>query len=189
MIMLLDGIFGLGFPSISSTMKKSPLDLLYEAGSIKRRMFCFNLHHQNNEPVVNGQNVGGELQIGGCEHEPTIHIPLTSLGYWQFRMAGVSVDKDNRNVHHACEGGCEAIMDTGTSLITGPAGEIEALNAALGFQRDANTNQYLINCADKSEIASMPHITFTVGDGSVTLTAADYIVQVGVSVYSDMFDQ
>lgn len=182
-----DGIFGLGFPSISSTQRKSPLDRLQAEGRIKRRMFCFILHHHNNEPTVNGRSVGGEIQIGGCEHEPTMHIPLTSLGYWQFQMAGVFIEKGDRKLLHACQGGCEAIMDTGTSLITGSSDEIEAINALLGAEKNDDSDEYMINCVDESDIASLPHITFVMGDGSVTLTAAEYIVQIDVSVYSDIF--
>lgn len=176
-----DGIFGMGFPSISATQRKSPLDRLRSEGRIKRRMFCFILHHKNNEPTVNDQSIGGEIQIGGCEYEPTIHIPLTSLGYWKFRMSGVFIEKDNRKLLHACRGGCAAIMDTGTSLITGPPEEINAINHLLGAERDAETGEYLMECVNESDIPSLPHITFIMGDGTVTLTAADYILQIDVS--------
>lgn len=179
-----DGIFGLGFPSISATMRKSPLDRLYDEGRIKSRMFCFILHHQNSEPTINDQRIGGEIQIGGCEYEPTIHIPLTSLGYWQFRMLGVSIKKDSRELFHGCQGGCEAIMDTGTSLITGPVDEIRAINRLLGAEKFDDTGEYMMDCVNESDLSSFPHITFIMGDGAVTLTAADYILKINVSIYA-----
>lgn len=177
-----DGIFGMGFPSISATQRKTPMDRLQSEGRISRRMFCFILHHQNNEPTINGRSIGGEIQIGGCEYEPTIHIPLTSMGYWKFRMAEVFIEKDNRKLFHACRGGCNAIMDTGTSLITGPPHEIRAINRLLGFERD-ESGDYVMRCKNERDTSAMPHITFSMGDGSVTLTPADYVVSLDVSNY------
>lgn len=176
-----DGIFGMGFPSISVTQKKSPLDRLYNDGRIKRRMFCFILHHQNNEPIFGDQSIGGEIQIGGCEFEPTIHLPLTSLGYWQFRMSGVFIEKDNRKLFRGCQRECEAIMDSGTSLITGPFDEIDAINEILGAKRDGESGDWMMDCIDESDISSLPHVTFIMGDGMVTLTAAEYVLQIDVS--------
>lgn len=184
-----DGIFGLGFPSISATQRKSPLDRLYAEGRIKRRMFCFILHHQNNQPTMNDRRIGGEIQIGGCEYEPTVHIPLSSMGYWQFRMGGIFIEKNGSKLLQGCRGGCEAIMDTGTSLITGPADEIEAINELLGAEKNEDTGEYYMDCVDESDIAALPQITFIMGDGTATITAADYIVPVDVSVYKPFFKQ
>lgn len=175
-----DGIFGMGFPSISATQKKSPLDRLYNDGRIKRRMFCFILHHQNNEPTINDQSIGGEIQIGGCEFNSTVNLPLTSIGYWQFRMSGVFIEKENRKLFRGCPGGCEAIMDTGTSLITGPSDEVDAINEILGAKKDEDTGEWMIDCINENGISSLPHVTFAMGDGLFTLTAAEYIVQIDV---------
>lgn len=163
-----DGIYGMGFPSISATQTKSPLDSLYDAGRIKRRLFCFILNHKTRD---------SEVQLGGCEFAPTIRIPLTSPGYWQFNLSGVSVENGNHQLFQACQGGCKAIMDTGTSLITGPPDEITTINNIIGAKEIGNTGQYMMNCFNTD---SLPHIAFAIGDGTVTLTPADYVVNMDV---------
>jgi Eukaryotic aspartyl protease len=49
--------------------------------------------------------------------------PVTQKGYWQFKLDGIKLN----NVD-VCKGGCNAIADTGTSLLVGPTEEVALIN-------------------------------------------------------------
>lgn len=171
-----DGIFGMGFPSISVSDSKSPLDRLLSQGLIKRRVFCFILTHKDEERPSSGAS-GGELQIGGCSVKPVMYIPLSRLGYWQFEMSMVTVNTGS--IIRLCQRGCQAIMDTGTSLITGPNVEIAKINQAIGAKRNGRGGEYQIQCKERN----LPTITFIIQGYKLTLTPHDYILQVNVSIH------
>ena len=50
--------------------------------------------------------------------------------YWQIKMDG-GVVKDRSRLSF-CNGGCQVIVDSGTSLIVGPTAEIANINGAIG---------------------------------------------------------
>ena len=49
---------------------------------------------------------------------------MTRRGWWQLAMDGAKVP----GASSICEGGCKAIADSGTSLMTGPSDEIAKIN-------------------------------------------------------------
>jgi cathepsin D len=48
---------------------------------------------------------------------------VSQKGYWQFKLDGIKLN----NVD-VCKGGCNAIADTGTSLLVGPTEEVALIN-------------------------------------------------------------
>ena len=51
-------------------------------------------------------------------------VPVTREGYWQFKLDSLKVP----GAFSPCQGGCQAIADSGTSLLVGPTAEIAEIN-------------------------------------------------------------
>ncbi|XP_016792135.1 napsin-A isoform X2 [Pan troglodytes] len=162
-----DGILGLGFPILSVEGVRPPMDVLVEQGLLDKPVFSFYLNRDPEEPD------GGELVLGGSDPAhyipPLTFVPVTVPAYWQIHMERVKVGPGLT----LCAQGCAAILDTGTSLITGPTEEIRALHAAIGGI-PLLAGEYIILC---SEIPKLPAVSFLLGGVWFNLTAHDYVIQ------------
>merc|ERR1711974_293912 len=147
-----DGILGMGFPQISVNGIPPVFNNMISQGVIKKPTFSFWLNRKAAETD------GGELVFGDVDPKHYTgefsDVPLSKDGYWQIKMDGVKIGDDSSM---ACAGGCQGILDTGTSLLAGPSKEVEAINAKIGATKVAN-GEYSIDC---SKIDSLPDITFT----------------------------
>eukprot|EP01041_Mallomonas_annulata_P014095 gene14095-29989_t len=162
-----DGIFGLAFPILSVNKIPTPIENLISAKIIDKAQFAFYLGKENGDK--------GELVLGGynpdrCGGNIT-WVPLSSETYWEIVLDDVKlgdVDFISPGEHHA-------IVDSGTSILTGPSEDVEKIAKKLGAKRFIH-GQYIISCKNMEHL---PNIDFTIAGEVYTLTPKDYILAAG----------
>merc|ERR1712071_401419 len=121
-----------------------------------------------------GDNEDGELTLGGVDearYTGEFHkVKLLSPTYWEISLD--SVDTGSNIVSDTT-----AIIDSGTSLITGPSTAVRKLAKSVGARR-MPTGQYVINC---DKIDDMPDISFTIDGRKYTLTGKDTVLKSGAT--------
>lgn len=113
-----------------------------------------------------------------------------------------------------CAGGCTAVIDTGSSYITGPASSVSVLMKTIGAQLDESgvsfytrngyshknhlseilisvltlcpcvVHQYKVNC---DAVKTLPSVTFNLGGQEYSLTQEDYILWVSRIMNAESF--
>ncbi|XP_038663719.1 cathepsin D-like [Scyliorhinus canicula] len=162
-----DGILGMAYPRISVDGVVPVFDNIMKQKLVQRNVFSFYL---NRNPDT---QPGGELLLGGTDPKyytgEFFYLNVTRQAYWQIQMDKVSIG----DTLTLCKDGCSAIVDTGTSLITGPAEEVAALQKSIGAVPLAQ-GQYKVDC---DKVPSLPSINFILGGQSFTLTGEQYILK------------
>uniref|UniRef100_A0A673MF47 Cathepsin D-like n=1 Tax=Sinocyclocheilus rhinocerous TaxID=307959 RepID=A0A673MF47_9TELE len=170
-----DGILGMAYPAISVDGVTPVFDTAMAAKILPQNIFSFYI---NRDPVG---EVGGELMLGGFDQQyfdgDLHYVNITRKAYWQIKMDEVQVG----GTLTLCKNGCQAIVDTGTSMITGPVQEVRALQKAIGAI-PLLLGEYWIDC---KRIPSLPVVSISLGGKMFNLTGEDYVLKMthmGVSV-------
>ncbi|KAM9320198.1 cathepsin E [Gastrophryne carolinensis] len=159
-----DGILGLAYPELAVDNCIPVFDNMMAQNLVELPLFGVFL---NRNP---DSSDGGELVFGGFDSTrfsgQLNWVPVTVQGYWQIL---VDTFQTSDGMLSFCNGGCQAIVDTGTSLITGPTADIEQLQNYLGF---TNTDgQFGVSC---SYLSQMLYVTFTINGLAYTLSPEQY---------------
>ncbi|KAG8518096.1 Cathepsin E [Galemys pyrenaicus] len=123
-----DGILGLGYPSLAVGGVTPVFDNMVAQQLVDLPMFSV---YMSSDP---GGGAGSELVFGGYDNAhfsgSLNWVPVTKQGYWQIALDSIQVGGSVM----FCWDGCQAIVDTGTSLITGPPDDIKQLQKAIGAE-------------------------------------------------------
>ena len=168
----LDGIVGMAFQSLAVGGVVPLWYNMMDQDLVESDVFSFWLS-QSTQAEVGGEIVFGGINEARYTGEIEYH-PLTAETWWQINMNDVQVDGESVNW---CPTGCSAIVDTGTSLMTGPSAQIASLNRKLG----AFANGNFLSC---NVLYDGPNVTIVLGGNEYVLTPLDYIIQQKTGVYS-----
>uniref|UniRef100_A0A8C9A9H1 pepsin A n=1 Tax=Prolemur simus TaxID=1328070 RepID=A0A8C9A9H1_PROSS len=160
-----DGILGLAYPSISSSGATPVFDNLWDQGLVSQDLFSVYLSSNDDSGSVvifggiDSSYYSGELKW----------VPVSYEGYWQITVDSITMDGETI----ACSDGCQAIVDTGTSLLTGPTSAISNIQSDIGASEDSE-GLMVVSC---SSINSLPDIVFTINGVQYPVTPSAYILQ------------
>ncbi|KAM9557497.1 pepsin A-5 [Guaruba guarouba] len=156
-----DGILGLAFPSISSDGATPVFDNMMNEGLVARDLFSVYLS-KNEES-------GSFVLFGAIDPYYVTNgiswIPLSAETYWQITMHRVSIEDEVA----ACQSSCQAIVDTGTSLLAMPNGDLTKIFKALGA-----TSSGEIKCEDRH---TLPDVVFHINGATFPVTPSAYVVE------------
>ncbi|CAL8304557.1 unnamed protein product [Lota lota] len=159
-----DGILGLAYPRLSASGATPVFDNMMKQGLVTQDMFSVYLSKNSAQ--------GSVVTFGGVDpnhyYGSISWIPLSNELYWQITVDSVTI---NGQVV-ACNGGCQAIVDTGTSLIVGPNSDIASINSAVGAT--SSNGDFVVNC---NSIYQMPAVVFHISGQEFTIPASAYVRQ------------
>ncbi|KAI5727196.1 hypothetical protein M8J76_015912 [Diaphorina citri] len=164
-----DGILGMGYDNIAVDGVEPPFYNIIQQKLLEKNVFGFYLNRNASD-----EN-GGEIMFGGVDKDKFVgditYSPVSRKGYWQFGVESIKIEK---NVY--CSN-CQAIADTGTSLIIGPSKVIAELNKLIGAVPLAN-GPAKVDC---DNLDKMPNVDIILGGKNFTLTPTDYVLKVSIA--------
>uniref|UniRef100_A0A183C6T0 Peptidase A1 domain-containing protein n=1 Tax=Globodera pallida TaxID=36090 RepID=A0A183C6T0_GLOPA len=159
-----DGLLGMAFAKISAT-HSTVFDNMVTQHKVQEPVFAFWLSRNSTSEL------GGEITIGGTDQRhfvaPINYTPVTRKAFWQFKIDSIGGGKDKI----ACQNGCQAIADTGTTLILGPKNDVEKIQKYIGATPHLH-GKYKVPC---KRVPTLPDISFNIGGKVYTLKGKDYV--------------
>ncbi|VTJ90799.1 Hypothetical predicted protein [Marmota monax] len=198
-----DGIMGLAYPALSAGGATTALQGMLRVDALSSPMFSVYLSNQGasedggavifegvDESLYTGQNLLGSCHPGAlladrhrgvslgdpaetqreCEEGNNMHWPLGILIF-----IGCLLPCGGKVPPGCPDLGCQAMVDTGTSLLTVPQQYLSSLLQAIGAQEDeyGQVVVFFVNCND---VQNLPTFTFVINGVQFPLPPSAYIL-------------
>ena len=166
-----DGICGLGYPGIAVDKVTPPFDALMNAKVLDSDEFSFYLSTQHGSDKATSVLVLGGVNsqyfTGNFTYLPVQKF-MFNQGYWLIHGDDIKVDGSSMS---ACGGllskSCNFVVDTGTSIITGPSKKLNPIMEKIGEVKQ-----------DCSNIDKLPTIQFTLAGKDFDLEPEFYVLKI-----------
>ena len=147
----------MSFPNLSDLKYIPFFDNIIKKKLLNRNWFSFYLADEKEK--AKSQIIFGEPNKKFFKGEINWHN-VTEVSYWQLDMEDVYLNDESMNF---CNGPCKLVIDTGTSIITGPTDDLRNLLPK-------------IQITDCDNIQEMPELGFKIDDILYTLKPEEYIL-------------
>jgi hypothetical protein len=159
-----DGILGMAFPILSVNGVPTPFENIVDQGLVDQGIFSFYLS--------NCRADAGELLLGGTNPDhytgDITYVNLDQETYWHIVLDDVQISGTSYG-----GGDTKAIVDSGTSILTGPPDQVAQIAASIGAKEFIN-GEYLVACD-----YNLPDISFVIDSKTYSLSPSDYLIPDG----------
>jgi len=173
----LDGILGLAFQALAVDGIVPPIQAMIDQHLLPNPYFTVWMTETHKDNTTGGEITVGDLDTTHCNAHVD-WVPLSSATYYQVTLEGVRVGASQLTgeelvLSTSSEGkGQEAISDTGTSLIAGPAQQIKEIAEKLGGKLDPQQGVYVVPCETAKQL---PPVIFTLDGKDYPVSAKNYV--------------
>ncbi|XP_017026048.1 cathepsin D [Drosophila kikkawai] len=161
------GILGLAFNDLNFGIN-TLWDNMIAQRLVRYPVFSFYLRREGTS------DFGGEVIWGGIDHRIysgyLTYVPVSMPEYWQFTVNSVDIGREYGD--RLCTG-CQAIADTGTSLLVVPEPAYRKINLLLNATDDDGLA--FVPCRS---VCYLPDVYLDIGGTIFTLTPKEYIIKV-----------
>uniref|UniRef100_A0A158P8I3 Peptidase A1 domain-containing protein n=1 Tax=Angiostrongylus cantonensis TaxID=6313 RepID=A0A158P8I3_ANGCA len=165
----IDGILGLGWPTITVGKVTSPLQNILS--NLDAPLFTVWMDKKDLTKVGNaGLITFGAIDTSNCQSEIN-YVPLSKEGYWQFPIEGFSIGSFSQNKSE------QVVSDTGSSWIGAPTKAIEVIVNQTGALYDSLNKFYTVDC---STTKTQPNLVLTINSVKYNIPPEEYVLDIGV---------